>query len=58
MSELSEFSWTTEKFSVVVKQNGQEVLRLHIGEILESVDRSLIEKHITIMKRTPWIKEW
>lgn len=51
-------SWDTEDFNIVVKDHGVEVMRIFIGEAIESVGRELTEDHIKEIERSPWIPAW
>lgn len=47
-----------DNFHIVIFDKGVEVMRLFIGEALESVGRELTEDHIREIERSPWITTW
>ena len=51
-------SWETEGMSVVIFDKGVEVMRLFVGEAMESIGRELIEDHIKAIESSPWISSW
>lgn len=58
---MSGYTWDLDKTDpmiVVVSYNGKQVLRLFLGEAMESAGRTRIMRHIKECDKTPWLRKW
>lgn len=51
-------SWAMDGMSIIVKDHGIEVMRLFLGEAMESAGRELVEQHIKVIERTTYLRKW
>jgi hypothetical protein len=51
-------AWTLDGMTIRILDRGQEVMRIGLGEAIESTDRALIEGHLREIERTPWLSKW
>jgi len=51
-------SWRVDGMIIRIFDHDVQVMQFFLGEAIESVDRELIEEHIRVIERTPWIRKW
>ena len=51
-------SWDIDGMTISVKDHGKEVMRIFLGEAIESTPRCLVESHIQEIERSTWIDKW
>ena len=51
-------SWDIDGMTIYVKDRGEVVMKIFLGEAIESTHRFLVESHIKEINRYPWIPGW
>lgn len=51
-------NWEIEGMTILIKDKGELVMKISLGEAIESTHRYLVESHIKEIERSPWIKNW
>lgn len=55
------YSWDLDpkdNMVMVVTNNGETILRIFLGEAMESAGKTAVMKHVAECNRSPWIKTW
>lgn len=55
------YSWGMDEnkpMTIVIKKDGRRLFSIYVGEVMESVGRKEIMKHVRECDRTPWLKKW
>lgn len=55
------YSWTlddSDPMIIVIKHYGSTVMRIFLGEAMESAGRARVMSHVRECDRTPWLKQW
>ena len=58
---MYEYSWTldpNDPMRLLVKHNGQKIMSIFVGEIIESAGRHNVMDHVLVCDNTPWLTEW
>jgi len=58
---MDNYTWDInpdDKMAIIIKCNGKQVMRLFIGEAMESAGRKNVMKHISDCDKTPWLTKW
>jgi hypothetical protein len=51
-------SWDVDGMTILIKDHGEVVMKIFLGEAIEGSHRFLVESHIKEIDRSPWIKHW
>ena len=55
------YSWENDKddpMIVIIKRQGQPLMRFFIGEAMEGAGRKRVMAHVRECDHSPWLKEW
>jgi len=55
------YSWENDKddpMIVIIKRQGQPLMRFFIGEAMEGAGRNRVMAHVRECDHSPWLKEW
>jgi hypothetical protein len=55
------YSWTlddSDPMIIVIKQHGSTIMRIFLGEAMESAGRARVMSHVRECDRSPWLKQW
>ncbi len=47
-----------EPMIMVIKHYGATVMRIFLGEAIESMGRESVMRHVRECDRSPWLKQW
>jgi hypothetical protein len=55
------YTWENDEFDpmvVIIKQQGQPLMRFFIGEAMEGAGRARVMAHVRECDNSPWMTEW
>ena len=58
---FDDYTWENDKddpMIVIIKHQGQDLMRFFIGEAMEGAGRVRVMRHVRECDRSPWLKEW
>ena len=58
---FDDYSWENDKddpMIVIIKRQGQPLMRFFIGEAMEGAGRKRVMAHVRECDHSPWLKEW
>ena len=50
--------WDIDGMTISIKDHGEVVMQIFLGEAMEATHRFLVESHIKEIDRSPWIPNW
>lgn len=55
------YSWDLDpkdNMVMVITNNGETILRIFLGEVMESAGKTAVMKHVNVCNNTPWLTKW